>query len=221
AECTRSLQIYFAVGQPSRHIGQHRPIPPQITDAATHCAEPIYFCLVIRKRCRDHRNVARTRRKIRERSGETTARSFQSTLYVGLKPNDPKGGELPVVADLTTTDEATWVNNIGASKPCWTLKWPTKINRNRGGVEIGFNVAKAGTGIHASVPPSPVIDGCGYRRRSLDGHISRKSGRFDQCNGGDGNCQLLHGGPPESCRFYHVARLGRCCRFITVKGKSA
>jgi hypothetical protein len=43
------------------------------------------------------------------------------------------------------------------------------------GIEVGFNTAKAGPGVHASVPTSPVIDGRGCRRRRLDGYISRES----------------------------------------------
>src|SRR5262249_58720043 len=43
------------------------------------------------------------------------------------------------------------------------------------GVEVRFDVAKAGPGIHASVPTGPVIDGRGRWRRRFDRHVSRKS----------------------------------------------
>jgi hypothetical protein len=39
----------------------------------------------------------------------TGAFFFVSPLDVGLKPHNPKGGELPIVANLTTTHESAWV----------------------------------------------------------------------------------------------------------------
>src|SRR5690348_9141761 len=50
ADCARSVYLDLAVGQSSGHIGQHGPIPPQITDAAAHGAKPVYVCLVIEDR---------------------------------------------------------------------------------------------------------------------------------------------------------------------------
>jgi hypothetical protein len=37
-------------------------------------------------------------------SGFSVVISFDRTLKVGLEPHDPHGGELPIVADLPTTD---------------------------------------------------------------------------------------------------------------------
>jgi hypothetical protein len=42
--------------------------------------------------------------------------SFESALYVGLKPHDNEGGILPIVADLATTDESVWCRCIGERK---------------------------------------------------------------------------------------------------------
>src|SRR5215472_9004361 len=48
-ECARALYSYSAVGQPTGDVGQHLAIAPHITEAATHRAEPFYFCLVIQQ----------------------------------------------------------------------------------------------------------------------------------------------------------------------------
>src|SRR5262249_32982439 len=100
--------------------------------------------------------------------GKCIAVSFEGALKVGFKPHDPNGRELPVVADLTTTHETVGGRSIGASKAESGTATDTSNpslddslrDRNRG-VEVGFNIAKAGTGIHANVPPGPVIDGRG------------------------------------------------------------
>jgi hypothetical protein len=100
---------------------------------------------------------------------------FEGTLKVGLKPRDPYGGELPIVADLTTTHESARGLCVGASKTTNRERARASRNGNRGYVKVGLNIAEAGPGAHASVPTGPVIDGRGCGRRSLDGHISRKS----------------------------------------------
>src|SRR5262249_24711944 len=78
-------------------------------------------------------------------------------------PTTIRGGILPIVADLATTDETAWMRSIEATQAGSNLE---SINKNRGDVEVGFNMAKAGTGIHPSVPPGPGIDGCGCIRLS-------------------------------------------------------
>jgi hypothetical protein len=62
---------------------------------------------------------------------------------------------LPVVADLTSTHESAWVRCVGGSKAGKN----NGTKRNKGDVEVSSNIAKAGTGIHASIPTRPVIDG--------------------------------------------------------------
>jgi hypothetical protein len=106
---------------------------------------------------------------------------FVGTLKVSLKPHNPHGGELPVEADLTTTDEPAWVHFIAASKAGNGGKegdacYERILKVTRGDVEVGFKSAESDTGIHASVPTGPVIDGRGRRRCRLDGYISRESG---------------------------------------------
>ena len=66
---------------------------------------------------------------------------------------------MPVVADLTTTDETFGVHCVGATKTAGHSA--RVIAHKRAGAEVGFNTAKAGTGIHASIPPGPVIEGAG------------------------------------------------------------
>src|SRR5262249_17050769 len=107
-ECARSLPIYLAVGQSPGQVAHHVPIPPHITEATTHCAEPFYFCLVIQDRRPHHSGWGKTPPPTPNSSDEPTevtgscaAAAFKGTLDVGLKPHDPYGGELPVVADLT------------------------------------------------------------------------------------------------------------------------
>jgi hypothetical protein len=95
AHRARSINPHPAVGQSPGEIGHHRPIPKQITVAA----EPVDFRLVIRDRRRCHGG----NRGI-EGIGKSNAVSFARCLYVGLNPRDQNGGELPVVADLTSTD---------------------------------------------------------------------------------------------------------------------
>ena len=41
---------------------------------------------------------------------------FESALKVGLKPHDNERGILPIVADLTTTDETVWRRCVGVRK---------------------------------------------------------------------------------------------------------
>src|SRR5437762_3121056 len=116
----RCVEPYLAVGQPPSHIGQHRPISPQITDAGPHCAEPIYFCRVVQSGCacrsRDCRYEWNDGWSGTEGMGETRAVSLERTLKVSLKPHDNKWGILPVVADLTTTDESAWFRSIGLAE---------------------------------------------------------------------------------------------------------
>src|SRR5437588_7813868 len=111
ADSARSTHSHPAVGQPAGNIGHHRPIPEQITNAAAHCAEPVDLCLVLRKR----RPCSPTRTKTRDSEivGETNAVFFPRALNVGLKPRDPNGRELPIVADLTTTDDSSGFNLRG------------------------------------------------------------------------------------------------------------
>src|SRR5262249_51236184 len=78
---------------------------------------------------------------------------FERALYVGLKPYDNEGRILPIIADLTTTDETAWVRYIETSKA--RTKKGT-CNSKWGDVEVGFNMAEACTEIHASVPTCPV-----------------------------------------------------------------
>src|SRR5437763_1143314 len=47
ADAVRSVYLDLAVGQPPGQVAHHIPITPHITNAGPHCAEPIYFCLVI------------------------------------------------------------------------------------------------------------------------------------------------------------------------------
>jgi len=49
ADSVRSVYLDLAVGQPPGHIAQQLPIPPHITDASTHRAEPVDICRVVRK----------------------------------------------------------------------------------------------------------------------------------------------------------------------------
>src|SRR5437868_10913862 len=119
-ECARARYIYLAIGQPPGQVAHHVPIPPHITSAQTHCAEPLYFCGVIEgrspRRSKAGGNpVTKKKRDITEITGECTVILFDGTLKVGLKPQDPNGGELPIVADLATTDETAWVHPVGAS----------------------------------------------------------------------------------------------------------
>ena len=85
---------------------------------------------------------------------------FESALYVGLKPHDNEGGILPIVADLTTTDETAWVRSIGEIKAgrkkgaFYESRW----DKHRRDVEVGFYTPKAGADIHADGPTGPVID---------------------------------------------------------------
>jgi hypothetical protein len=37
-------------------------------------------------------------------------------LEIGLKPHDPNGGNLQMVADLNTAEKSIWVLSVGASK---------------------------------------------------------------------------------------------------------
>src|SRR5262249_27886505 len=79
-----------------------------------------------------------------------------------------------------------------------------------------------GAQIHASVPTGPAKDGLrGCRGRRLDGHICRKSGCSDQCDGGDGGCQPIHVSPRKPAESIPCSRPGGCCCFSTVKGKNA
>jgi len=57
---------------------------------------------------------------------------FDGTLEVGLKPHDPNGGDLPIVSDLTTTDEAVGILLIGASKTlCRETAYGVAVHRHR------------------------------------------------------------------------------------------
>src|SRR5215831_6111551 len=85
---------------------------------------------------------------------------FESALKVGLKPHDPDRGELPIVADLATTDETVGVLSVGEAKA--GTDWNTCSEKRRV-VKVGFNIAKAGTGIHANVPPGPARHGRRWR----------------------------------------------------------
>src|SRR5262249_14166615 len=49
-DCARSVNFDLTIGQPPGQVAHHVPIPPHIADAATHRAEPIYFCRVVRNR---------------------------------------------------------------------------------------------------------------------------------------------------------------------------
>ena len=82
--------------------------------------------------------------------------SFESALKVGLKPRDQNGRELPIVADLTTTDEPAWVFSVGASNI--GTKGDERAARrdlkgNRGNVGVGFNIAEASPDIAANYQP--------------------------------------------------------------------
>src|SRR5579859_4875328 len=48
ATCVCSIYLDLAVGQTASDVGQHLSVTPHITNAATHCAEPIYFCRIAR-----------------------------------------------------------------------------------------------------------------------------------------------------------------------------
>jgi hypothetical protein len=73
----------LAVGEPPGDVGQHLPIPPHITEAGTHRAEPIYLCRVVRNVL-----VRSFSDEVTEGMRQSQAVSFESTLYVGLKPYD-------------------------------------------------------------------------------------------------------------------------------------
>src|SRR5262245_45339861 len=113
--------------------------------------------------------------------GKSSVVFFEGALKVGLEPHDPKRGELPIVTDLTTSHESIGPLRVGAGKAGNMDSVVIKDvgrHRNIGDVKVGFNIAHAGTGIHANVPTGPVIDGRGCWRRYP--HISRKGGRSDQ-----------------------------------------
>src|SRR5262249_25774856 len=86
ADCGRSVYLDLAVGQSPSQIGQHGPIPPQITDASTDGAEPIYLCRVVRKRCPP--GGALVYNSEMEGWASMTGLFFESALYVGRKPHD-------------------------------------------------------------------------------------------------------------------------------------
>src|SRR5215469_17022766 len=118
-ECACARDINLAVGQPPGDIGQNRPIPEQIASAHPRRAEPLYFCLVLEGRSPAHSAARRAaRRKTRDGATDSKGRStvlfFVGTLKVGLSPHNPYGGELPVEAGLTTTDEPGWVHFVEA-----------------------------------------------------------------------------------------------------------
>jgi hypothetical protein len=46
----------------------------------------------------------------------SNAVSFAGALYVSLDPHDPNGGELPVVANLTTADDSGGFGHVRTSK---------------------------------------------------------------------------------------------------------
>ena len=68
-----------------------------------------------------------------------------------------------------------------------------------GNVEVGFNIAKARSGIHADIPAGPVIDGGrGHRRRTFDGHIGGHGmGRKQRGDRSSANSELIHEGIPQ------------------------
>ena len=105
-------------------------------------------------------------------------RFFEGALKVGFKPHDNERGILPVVADLTTTDESAWCRCIGEPKAGSHLDSAGTVitgGENRRAVKVGLSIAHAGTGIHADEPTGPVIDRCGCSHRRLYGHVGRKS----------------------------------------------
>ena len=98
-----------------------------ITEASAHRAEPIYLCRVARTYCTwrprrmRHAHTAlgfgvRPQYKTEVLAQIINGISFESALYVGLKPHDNEGGILPIVADLATTDESVWCRCIGETK---------------------------------------------------------------------------------------------------------
>jgi hypothetical protein len=84
-------------------------------------------------------------------------------LKVSLKPHDPNGGELPIVPDLTTTDESAWLRSIGLTKTGDddSDRGQRRRRRNRVNVEVGLSVAKAGTDISSDIKAGPVVEECG------------------------------------------------------------
>src|SRR5262249_22272493 len=139
--------------------------------------------------------------------GKSIVVFFERALKVGLKPHDPNRRELVIIADLTPTHESVGILGVGAGKAGnmdSVVIRDVGRHRNIGDVKVGFNIAHAGTGIHANVPTGPVIDGRGCWRRYP--HISRKGGRSNQSSDGDNaGCQLLHVSPPKTGRIYHAA----------------
>ena len=117
----RSVYAYLAVGQPPGEVAHHVAIPPHITETDTHRAEPVYFCLVIGDRRPARTNGSRNDANYSTAESGSSERSrnraavilFDGTLKVGLKPSDPNGRELPVVADLTTAHESVGVRSVG------------------------------------------------------------------------------------------------------------
>jgi hypothetical protein len=121
-DCARSINPYPAVGQTPGYISQHLPIPPYITNAATHCAEPVDFCLVIDDRRSGHKTAKGRGFLPTKITCERGAVFFDGTLEVGLKPYDNQRGILPIVADLTTTNETAWGLSVGETGAIETAK---------------------------------------------------------------------------------------------------
>ena len=121
------------------------------------------------------------------------------------------------VADLATTDETVGVLCIGETMLRKKMICRA-IQRNRRDVEVGFNIAKAGPGVHANVPAGPVIDRRGRRRRSLDGYISRKCRCCDQRgNRSHAGRDFVHGQVPRKTGDIIVGSPSfRCDRQATV-----
>src|SRR5262249_19255218 len=147
----------------------------------------------------------------------STAVPFARTLEVGLESRDDQGGVLPIVANLTTADECGRVRLVGETKAGSDLAGDPGLGpENRCAIDVGFNSAKAGTGIHASVPTGPVIDGRGRRRCRLDGYISRESGTApgkDESGPEQTGRALAHKNPPWPAKAAGV-RLNLVMRIV-------
>jgi len=177
ADRARSGQLDLAIGKPASRIEQH-PIPG-ITDAATYCAEPQDLGLVIRHRCPfDQRGAGAAAHIEAEGIGKAIAGFLSGTLDVGLNARHPVRSELPVVTDLTATNNALGPDRPGANKPRNIDRANRRIidngYRNRGGVEVSIGLTPTVTDVAADIEAGPTINS--GRRWRVAGRLTRHVG---------------------------------------------
>ena len=178
--------------------------------------------------CQQPSNVLRSR-EIRWRRKPTPRIKFEvpvpsimRPIEIGFDPQ-PLAIELPIVSAFKSSETA------GDAKGCRRRAGATKYAAASGDLHIHIvgrkrhsRVFPPVTAVCPHVEPGPAIDGRGYGRwwRSLDRHVSRKSGRSDQCGDGNNGEQLLHEAP-ENMPNLPYGLPGGCYRLSTVKGKIA